>query len=93
MSIPQADHSAQRTGIDFYRAIAFPLDKIAAYLDAMVAVDAEFRGLVEEVAAAHGVDSKKDGGDWQFAQDFSKMIFVPAPAKPKEPDKPAEEKK
>lgn len=48
------------------------------------AADAEFRGLIDEVAVAHGIDVKADGQNWQFAPDFSHVIYVPAP-KPEEP--------
>lgn len=48
------------------------------------AAHAEFLGLIDEIAAAHGIDVKADGQNWQFAPDFSHMIYVPAP-KPEEP--------
>lgn len=44
----------------------------------------EFQVIIEEVASAHGIDVKADGQNWQFAPDFSHMIYVPAP-KPEEP--------
>lgn len=49
-----------------------------------IAAHAEFLGLIDEIAAAHGIDVKADGQNWQFAPDFSHMIYVPAP-KPEEP--------
>ena len=35
--IPQADQTEPRTGVDAYQLVAFPIDQITAYLDALVA--------------------------------------------------------
>jgi hypothetical protein len=39
---------------------------------------ATFNDLIQDVAAAHGVDQAA-GPDWQFNRNFSAMIYVPRP--------------
>lgn len=57
---------------------------LRASREKLAAAEVELRGLIDEIAAAHGIDVKADGQNWQFAPDFSHMIYVPAP-KPEEP--------
>ncbi|MCK9519472.1 MAG: hypothetical protein M0R06_22560 [Sphaerochaeta sp.] len=44
--------------------------------------EAEMRALIDDVAAAHGVNAKKDGDRWQFTPDFSAMVLAPPAPKP-----------
>lgn len=44
-----------------------------------VLADAEFRAIIDEVAAAHGIDAKGEGNDWQFSPDFLRIVYAPAP--------------